>query len=404
MEKKSILLLLALLTILCISFTQANTGSVKVTLTDLQTKDALPFASVTLYKDTTQVQVGITDLNGVCYFKQVPAGKYNVKATYIGYQVKMVKQVGVYAGKTAYLNIKLTPGGIDLKTVTVTEYSITIIDPETTSGGTIDVQHFQSMPNKNISSVLSTQPGVVMSGNGNGQQIQVRGSRPGYTTVFVDGERAIGTTNVSENNTTEQQEALLGGVPAQYADAKSGIVSNNNTTTSVFNYAAKKQDKANKVVQEKTAEETYVNEEYSMYKESTYNPAANQPLSTFAIDVDGASYSNARRLLEQGMLPQKDAVRVEEFINYFPYNYPQPKDDTPFSITTEYAACPWDKNHNLLQIGLKGKEVDFENAPPSHLVFLIDVSGSMEDENKLPLLKRAFKLLVKQLRPKDRLS
>ncbi|HXU26804.1 MAG TPA: von Willebrand factor type A domain-containing protein [Bacteroidia bacterium] len=348
MKTKTYLLLLALLAILRVGNAQ-NTGSIKVTVSDAKNKEAIPFANVILYKGKIQSATATTDIDGNATINKLSPGKYNVKTVYVGYNPKQINDVIVNANKTTYVPMALTNGGAVLLDMVVTEYKTPLIDPDTKSGGTIDREYFQSMPNKNMNAVISTQPGVVY----NYSQKGVRGSRSGKKDKFIDGE---------------------------------GVAYNNSKG------------------KEKTAEETYVNEEYSSFKESAYNTAHNQPLSTFAIDVDAASYSNARRLLQQGMLPQKDAVRVEEFINYFPYNYPQPKDDKPFSITTEYAACPWDKNHTLLQIGLKGKEVDFESAPASHLVFLIDVSGSMEDENKLPLLKRAFKLLVKQLRPKDRLS
>lgn len=145
-------------------------------------------------------------------------------------------------------------------------------------------------------------------------------------------------------------------------------------------------------------------ESYSAIIENEFKSSKANPLSTFAIDVDGASYSNVRRMLMQGILPPSGVVRTEEFINYFNYNYPKPENNQPFSIYSEYGNCPWAKGHKLLHIGLKGKEVDMKTAPNNNLVFLIDVSGSMEDANKLPLLKRAFKLLVNQLREDDQIS
>ncbi len=143
------------------------------------------------------------------------------------------------------------------------------------------------------------------------------------------------------------------------------------------------------------------------YAEITENPfleTKRAPLSTFSIDVDTASYTNTRRYLNDGMLPPKDAVRIEEFINYFEYDYPQPVGNIPFSVNTEVATAPWKPNHKLVQIGLQGRNVSFDNLPPSNLVFLIDVSGSMNDADKLPLLKDAFKVLVNQLKPSDRVA
>ncbi len=123
-----------------------------------------------------------------------------------------------------------------------------------------------------------------------------------------------------------------------------------------------------------------------------------------SIDVDKASYSNVRRFITQGNLPPADAIRVEEMINYFNYSYPQPKNADPFSITTEYTECAWNKNHNLIHIGIQGKEIKADKMPANNLVFLIDVSGSMMDANKLPLLKSGLRLLVDQLRPEDKVS
>ena len=109
----------------------------------------------------------------------------------------------------------------------------------------------------------------------------------------------------------------------------------------------------------------------------------------------------SRRFINMGELPPADAVRIEEMINYFKYDYPEPEGEHPFSVYTELAVCPWNKKHQLLQVGLRGKSIDKSSLPPSNLVFLIDVSGSMNDPNKLPLLKSAFGLLVNELRPQD---
>ncbi|AEW86087.1 von Willebrand factor, type A [Flavobacterium columnare ATCC 49512] len=145
-------------------------------------------------------------------------------------------------------------------------------------------------------------------------------------------------------------------------------------------------------------------ESYAEIEENKFENPSVKPLSTFSIDVDNASYTNIRRFINNGQEIPKDAVRLEEMINYFSYTYPQPKDNHPFSINTEYSECPWNSNHKLLKIGLQGKKMDKNNLPPSNIVFLIDVSGSMEEENKLPLLKESMKILVKELRPQDKVS
>lgn len=145
-------------------------------------------------------------------------------------------------------------------------------------------------------------------------------------------------------------------------------------------------------------------EGYASVNENGFRNVKNNPLSTFSIDVDNASYSNIRRFINMGQLPPADAVRIEEMINYFKYDYPEPEGQHPFSVYTELAACPWNNKHQLLEVGLRGKSVDKSSLPPSNLVFLIDVSGSMSDPNKLPLLKSAFNLLVNELRSQDRVA
>ncbi|MGG7663628.1 YfbK domain-containing protein [Dyadobacter sp. BHUBP1] len=145
-------------------------------------------------------------------------------------------------------------------------------------------------------------------------------------------------------------------------------------------------------------------ESYKPINENGFLSVGQQPVTTFSIDVDRAAYSNVRRFLNNGQMPPEDAVRVEEMINYFDYNYPQPAGEHPLAITTETTDSPWNPGLKLVHIGLQAKTVSTENLPASNLVFLIDVSGSMSDPNKLPLLKQAFKLLVDQLRAEDKIS
>jgi len=152
------------------------------------------------------------------------------------------------------------------------------------------------------------------------------------------------------------------------------------------------------------APEAESGEVYAPIEENPFQKVSNNPLSTFAIDVDAASYSNVRRFINDGQLPPRDAVRIEELINYFNYEYPQPEGDKPFSVNTEISQAPWNPVHKLVHIGLQGKNISNENLPPSNLVFLFDVSGSMSDPNKLPLLKSAFRLLVDELGEKDKVS
>lgn len=151
-------------------------------------------------------------------------------------------------------------------------------------------------------------------------------------------------------------------------------------------------------------EDSTAGERYAEIEENPFLDTARAPLSTFSIDVDTAAYSNVRRFLNDGQLPPRDAVRIEELVNYFEYDYPTPAGDTPFSVVTEAAACPWNAKHKIALIGLQGKKIALDNVPPSNLVFLIDTSGSMSAPHKLPLLKQSFRTLVNQLSAKDRVA
>ncbi|HSD27849.1 MAG TPA: VWA domain-containing protein [Vicinamibacteria bacterium] len=145
-------------------------------------------------------------------------------------------------------------------------------------------------------------------------------------------------------------------------------------------------------------------EAYDPIRDNPFLAATLNPLSTFSIDVDTASYANVRRFLAQGQLPPKDAVRLEELLNYFRYDYPEPGAETPFSVTTEVAACPWKPEHRLVLVGLRGRSIADSAVPPRRLTFLLDVSGSMDMPAKLPLLKGAMALLVETLREQDRVA
>ncbi|HBB29060.1 MAG TPA: VWA domain-containing protein [Clostridiales bacterium] len=176
-----------------------------------------------------------------------------------------------------------------------------------------------------------------------------------------------------------------------------------NATDSMMNANATKSDSS--MLQEYEGFEVEHNtEEYNSITENAYKSVADYPLSTFSIDVDTASYSNVRRLINDGQIVDTGAVRIEEMINHFKYDYPTPKENKPFSVTTELSECPWNKDAKLMLIGLKTKDIDFSESPNSNLVFLLDVSGSMQDYDKLPLVQKAFKMLTSELTEKDKIS
>ncbi len=172
------------------------------------------------------------------------------------------------------------------------------------------------------------------------------------------------------------------------------------TTGAAMNY-----DLTSPMAEKYAGQETEFNtEEYSATTENTFMSTVSDPLSTFSIDVDTASYSNIRRMIDRGRDIPADAVRIEEMINYFDYSYPEPKNGEPFSVSTEITDCPWNSDTKLMRIGLKSMDIDLSQRAPMNLVFLIDVSGSMSDDDKLPLVQRSFSILTDQLTPQDRIS
>jgi Ca-activated chloride channel family protein len=146
------------------------------------------------------------------------------------------------------------------------------------------------------------------------------------------------------------------------------------------------------------------NESYTKYEENPFKLVKSDPLSTFSADVDTASYTIAKRNISQGTMPTTDSVRIEEFINYFKYSYAKPHEGKPVAVDIQYSDCPWRKETRLVKIGIKAKDLDINKVPKSNLVFLIDISGSMEEDNRLPLLQKAFKILLSNLRESDRVS
>jgi Ca-activated chloride channel family protein len=153
-----------------------------------------------------------------------------------------------------------------------------------------------------------------------------------------------------------------------------------------------------------TPKKDFSGETYEQIYENPFKVVNQSPVSTFSIDVDKASYSNMRRFINNQQLPPPDAIRIEELVNYFKYDYPQPQDEHPFAVFTDVTSAPWHPENKLIHIGIKGKEISYEEAPANNLVFLIDVSGSMSSYNKLPLLQKSFNMLVDNLREKDRVA
>jgi Ca-activated chloride channel family protein len=224
------------------------------------------------------------------------------------------------------------------------------------------------------------------------------------TACVREGARNPAEQSNAGHNQVAQQQPTLGSTTTTTANVNQGVAYDNKDAN-----APVAQPNAPGTVEPLQAERAkaepgWNTESYRHIVENPFLDVTRAPLSTFSIDVDTASYSNTRRFLRDGQLPPKDAVRIEELINYFSYDYPQPVGDVPFSVTTEVAQCPWNSAHRLLHVGLQGRRLDRAQLPPANLVFLIDVSGSMMDQNKLPLVKSALSMLAEQLTARDRVG
>ena len=309
----------------------------------------------------------LTDARGHYLIRGVPAGVVDMRAAFVGYRPVLVRGVRVTGGQTVRQDFALEASVVEVQALEVEAGRPLVPRDQVTSKPLVSGAATDQIPADRINQVLQLQPGVVAS-SGEGQ-LSVRGGRPDESVAYVDG------------------------VPAQAR-----------TSGSAFNGAGTPSSAPCCYRQPVAPPQEWNTEEYNHIRENGFRPAATAPLSTFSIDVDKASYANVRRFLDRGTLPPADAVRVEEMINYFSYDLPEPRGDHPFSITTEVGAAPWAPSHRLVRIGIQGKRLRGERIPPSNLVFLIDVSGSMSDENKLPLVKRSLRMLVDQLRDEDKVS
>lgn len=335
--------------LLLAAFTTAQT-SLRGRVTDKETGDAIIGATVVLKKNGVVVTGASTDFEGN-YQIHIDPGTYDVEASYVGLTTQRITGVIVQAGKINTLDIQLHNEGISLETVVVTGYKTPLVQHDNTSSSAVITSgRIRKMPRKNTNSIQANVAGSSSANEGDG--VTIRGSRAGATTYYIDGKRV---TNGKLRRALKEDERSGGN-------------------------------------------------EYGKLVENDYTSPVDAEYSTFGIDVDRASYSLMRAHVHRGTLPPADAVRTEEWVNYFTYDYAQPTGEHPFSVHTELSDCPWQEGHWLLRIGLQGESKFFDNMPPSSLVFLLDVSGSMNAPNKLPLVKQSLDLLISQLRPQDQVA
>lgn len=301
------------------STAQTNYGSIKGTVVDAETGQGLPFASVLLMQNGVQINAVSTDIDGKFEIKQLMPGTYDIKATYIGYQIIEIKGLYIDSNKITYQKIELQASGLELEVVEIVSYKKPLVQMDQGSGLTI-----------------------------------------------VNDRKSFYKSNTNSNSISNAVvfQAPLRGIPNVYP----------------------------------------TNESYDNIEENIFKNPLVSPLSTFSVDVDRAAYANVRRFIDQDMLPPKDAIRVEEMVNYFDYNYQLPEKGKAFSINLEAGDCPWNNKSKLVRIGIQGEKLNDNEIPRSNFVFLIDVSGSMSDYNKLPLVKKSLRILVRNLRDEDKVS
>lgn len=317
-------------------------GEIKGFVYSSTTGATLEFANITLEQNGTFITGTSSNLDGYYSIDSLDTGTYNIKVSYTGFEELLIKDVIVNDSTPTVKNLYLNEQAVELKSSSMIIVSSPPLQQKV-GNTTIRRESMRRLPVRDANSISATSSGVYKSPNGNPS---FKGSRADRTVYYVDGIK----------------------VPSQQ----------------VYMHGP--------------------GDDYTKINENTFKNTLVDPLSTFSLDVDRASYSNVRSYINNNSLPPADAVRVEEMINYFEYDYAGPENDLPFAIHTEVTQSPWNTSNKIVHIGVQSKKIANENLPPSNLTFLIDVSGSMDSPNKLPLVKSSLTMLVKQMRPEDRIA
>ncbi len=411
---KRVLLILLVFALALIS--AATTGRLSVKVRDSKGK-ALQFVNVSILRDSLRFTGGQTNARGTASILNIPPGTYAVRYALIGYTPVVVKDVDIKAGKTTSLSQVLQKD------------NNVIIMPTTVGTPPEEIQKGQEA---SASANTGTLYGVARESGGQkldsvmidcwlgGQYVASGRSDPDGSYLIRDlmpGKYYIEASLQGYETWVKQDVAIKSGQAK-----KLDIRLERDVLQPLPAKLHIRGGRANEVIYTVDGMSAYSSamqiqpgvtsfyppdwntEDYNAITPNIYHSPLTDPLSTFSIDVDTASYSNIRRMLNQGQLPTPNTVRTEEILNYFDYDYPQPKGEHPFSVYTEMGVCPWNQKHNLVHIGIQGRKIDMSLAPANNLVFLLDVSGSMDMPNKLPLVKQSMQLLLENLRPQDRIA
>lgn len=336
-------------------------------------------------KDTTITL--ITDMNGD-FRAFIPEGQYQVKVNYAGYLPYEIAALDVRSPGLTH-NIKMASPILILDEARICKINL------------IKADQTAPITEQNAPALISPDAG----------DIAIKGSRSDATQYYNDGVRVFATPPPAEQEKTRKEVKANHQAPAYKAKTakEPQKAPSRSTAAKPMSAPASKPPAAPKrvtgqIMRDSIVPETTDVEQYNTIKENAFQETSKEAFSTFSIDVDAASYSNIRRYLNSGAKPPQDAVRIEEMINYFDYQYPTPEHQDPVRIITELGACPWNPEHQLLMVGLQGRTLQQQQLPPSNLVFLVDVSGSMNSTDKLPLVKESLYLLLDELRPTDRVA
>jgi Ca-activated chloride channel family protein len=359
-------------------FTRHGPGTISGRVTDEKDKP-LAYANVTVVGTSWGA---FTKDDGSFKIVNVPPGRYTVRATMIGYEQQSVPDVTVTAWSTATVSFKIKEKPTTLSEVEIVATRERIKTKSTQTGYTITSDEAANLPVKDITNLIALKAGVIARADG----LHIRGGRAGQTQYQVDGvpvpDSRVGSVPAPDPWGGNASRGPRMGV-AQAPDGTPRVPTTGGTTL--------------------PNDEVYDSMFFEHYGVNPFIPTDEDPLSTFAVDVDAASYTVMRRYLEGGHLPDKEAVRVEEFVNFFKQDYPR-FDDTDFRIFIEGAPSPFGKGYQLLRIGIKAREISAHDRKQANLVFVIDVSGSMAREDRLELVKRSLRVLVDELRPSDRIG
>lgn len=351
-------------------------------------------ATIRISQGATLVKGVVTDYNGN-FSVELQPGVYDIECSYTGYKTFTAKGVDLKSNTTQTLNIVMN-GQTVMEEVVVVGYAAPLIEQDQTSSGqTLSSEQVKNLPKREVSAIKASTVGASSTDGGN---VNIKGARANGTDYYIDGIRVSGgippVQETKAKPAPEKPAAIVAQpTPTPAGDAlkkfkdeapAQGVVTGNPIPDPI--------DDVN-------------NEQYNRIVENPFQDAKSNGISTFSIDVDAAAYANMRRFINAGQLPPRDAVRIEEMINYFDYQYNAPKSGRhPFEVNTEVAPCPWNPKNRLMTIGIQGEKIDIGQLPASNLVFLIDVSGSMGSANKLPLVKESLLMLTEQLRPTDRVA